>query len=227
MIDVIVVHVERVEETIKTINALFKANDDIRVILINNGSEHRPKIETTNRIIVVNIKEKLGQAAGVNTGLRIAKSKYVCHMHNDIVINDKNWINKAVNFLKKTRGAGLTDVYGWGKINDGNLMPISSLRGHTAQGAIPPVDEFTEVPRVDEMAQVFKNDGLRADERYLKTCCGIWIDVLARKQKLYVIKLEDAEHLAGHERNPGIKMIENRRVIRLLKLKEKGLTCVI
>lgn len=221
MIDVIVVNLNRSVETIRTINALFKANDDIRVILINNGSVDRPGIESTSRITVVDLKENLGQAAAVNIGLDIAKSKYVCFMHNDIVINDKNWINKAVNFLKENKQAGLVDVYGW-KMIDGKKHSITSMRGHNR--VTKPSCDFEEVARTDEMANIFKNDGLRADERYLRTCCGVWIEVLGRGQKLYVIKLKDAEHSLTSEINRGKSMWINRRDVRLSKLKEYGIT---
>jgi len=220
MIDVIVVNLNRPKETTQTINALLKANDNIKVILVNNGSIKRPSIETTNRITVIDLKENLGQAAGVNIGLNIAKSEYVCFMHNDIVVNDKNWIEKAVNFLKRNSQAGLIDVYGW-KMIDGKLCNITSMRGHGR--TIEPSCDFEEVQRTDEMANIFKNDGLRADERYLRTCCGVWIDVLGRGQKLYVIKLKDAEHLSTSEENKGSGITANRRDVRLSKLKEYGI----
>ena len=219
MIDVIVVNVNRPVETTKTINALFKANDNIKVILVNNGSVRKPKIASSERITVINLKKNLGQAKAVNIGLKIAKSEYVCFMHNDIVINDKNWIGKAVNFLKENKQVGLIDVYGW-KTVSGKKRSITSLRGH--RRVIKPSCDFEEVSRTDEMGNIFKNDGLRADERYKKTCCGVWIDVLGRGQKLYVIKLEDAEHLPTHERNEA-NQAANRRNVRLLKLKEHSL----
>ena len=221
MIDVIVVNLNRPEETIQTINALFKANDNIRIILINNGSDRKPCIESTNRINVINLKKNRGQAKAVNIGLKKAKSKYVCFMHNDIVVNDNNWIAKAVKFLKKNRKAGLIDVYGW-KMKDEKLHSITSMRGHS--GVTKPSCDFEEVQRTDEMANIFRNDGLKADERYWRTCCGVWIEVLGRKQKLYVIRLEDAEHIQTSEENKGRGITANRRDVRLAKLKKYGIT---
>ena len=220
MIDVIVVNLNRPKETMQTINALLKANDNTRIILVNNGSISKPNIKTGYRITVIDLKENLGQAAGVNIGLNIAKSEYVCFMHNDIVINDKNWIDRAVNFLKENKQAGLVDVYGW-KIIDEKLCNITSMRGH--ENVMKPPSNFFEVQRTDEMANIFKNDGLKADERYLRTCCGVWIDVLGRGQKLYVIKLKDAEHLLTSEENKGSGITANRRNVRLLKLKGYGI----
>lgn len=230
--DVIITNIDRPKETIKNINALFKANDNIRVILINNGSICKPEITSNERITVINLKENIGQAKAVNIGLEKAKSEYVCFMHNDITINDKNWISKAVNFLKKNKQAGLVDVYGW-KMVDGKILRITSLRGHGI--VIKPSCDFEEVSRTDEMANIFKNDGLKADERYGRTCCGVWIDILGKGLKLYVIKLEDAEHSMNSEKITEKKIGKKdyqklyvtqkslRKNIRLTKLKECGL----
>ena len=220
MIDVIVVNLNRPKETRQTVSALLKANDDIRVILVNNGSVKNPNIKTGGRITVINLKKNVGQAAGVNVGLNLSTSEYVCCLHNDIIVNDKNWISKAVNFLKENPQAGLVDVYGW-KIIGGRLRNITSMRGH--KKTMPPPCDFFEVSRTDEMGNIFKNDGLRADERYLRTCLGIWIDVLGRGQKLYVIKLKDAVHIRTHEENKGRGITANRRDVRLQKLKEYGI----
>ena len=234
MIDVIVTNVNRPEETTQTINALLKANDDIRVILVNDSLIGKPEIETTSRITVIDLGKNAGQARAVNIGLEMAKSEYVCFMHNDIVINDKNWVSKAVNFLKKNNQAGLVDVYGW-KLVGGKILRITSLKGYGSQKAIEPTHDFEEVSRTDEMANIFKNDGLKADRRYGRTCCGVWIDVLGRGLKLYVIKIKDGEHSPGKDKiteaSPGTKLYTKQRKyqkslrsrIRLLKLKEHGL----
>ena len=219
MIDIIVVNLNRPIQTKRTLGALLKANDNIRIILINNGSRERLKFDN-DKITVINLKKNIGQAKAVNIGLSKTTSEYVCFMHNDIVINDKDWLDKAINFLKENKEAGLIDVYGWKMIN-GKAKRITSLKGHEKQRVLNPTSEFTEVFRTDEMANVFKNDGLRADERYKKTCCGVWIDILARGQKLYVIKLRNGSHSRTSEKNKADQK-HNRRQIRLLKLKECG-----
>ncbi len=225
MIDVIVVSFNRAKETRKTIEALLKANDDIRIILIDNASTDKHGIEPSDRITVINLDKNIGQARAVNMGLEMATSEYVCFMHNDIVINDKNWIGKAVNFLKENPEAGLVDTYGW-KLVNGEVKRVTSLKGF--DDTIEPEEEFTEISRTDETANIFKNDGIKADERYGLTCCGIWIDILAKGKKLYVIKLKDGEHFQSHSRYE-TKEIEDReyylrRNIRIKKLKEAGLS---
>ena len=222
-INVIVVNVNRPIETKQTIKALLLANDDIRIILINNGSKQPINIDDP-KVKVINLRQNLGQAKAVNIGLREVKSEYVCCMHNDIIVKDKNWIDRAVDFLKANSDAGLVDVFGWKLLENNEIKRYTSMKGHEQDRATEPPEDFTEVNRTDEMANVFRNDGLWADERYQKTCLGIWIDILARKQKLYVIKLEDATHLRTHEANERSQKL-NRTGIRLKKLKEAGLAC--
>lgn len=239
MIDVIVTNLNRPKATKLTIEALLRANDDIRVILINNYFVYKPDIET-DRLVIKNLSENLGQAGAVNIGLEMSKTEYVVFMHNDIIINDKNWISKAADFLKENKEAGLVDTYGW-KVVDGKVRNITSLRGHEKQKVKELTHDFEEVLRTDSFSSIFKNDGIRADERYCRTCCGIWIDILSRGLKLYVMKLEDGIHLKDKEKyialdSKGNKKLQQRlkryyknqrRNVRLTKLAEKGVECII
>lgn len=229
-VDVIVVSFNRPHETGQTIKSLLKANDDINVILIDNASTEKPKFKPNERLTVIYLGKNIGQAGAVNLWLRTSRAEYICFMHNDITVKDKNWIRKAVEFLKENPEAGLVDVYGY-KNQDGQLTRITSMKGHDYQDIVKPEQDFTEVDRTDEMANIFKNDGYVADERYDLTCCGIWIEVLARGQKLYVIKLDDAEHFKSNSAYPSKEVADQqywlRRNIRLRKLKEVGLQDII
>lgn len=230
MIDTIVISYNRPDETRATVETLLEANDDINVILIDNASKQRHNIKPNERLTVINLCKNLGQAGAVNLGLDITKSKYVCFMHNDLVINDKNWIAKAVDFLRQNDSAGLVDVYGY-SIIDGAAKRITSLKGHEEQNPIKPVQDFTEVMRTDEMANIFKNDGVRADVRFDMTCCGIWIEALAKGKKLYVINLKDGTHFRTHSEYKSKEEAERqywyRKNIRIRKLKEAGIDYII
>lgn len=238
IIDIIVVNTNRPDETRLTINSLLKANDDIRIILVNTHSIHKVYLDylPLDKIIKVNLYEKCGFAKAVNVGIKLAKSKYIMYCQNDIVINDSNWIRKAVNFLEGNKEAGLVGIYGWKKEND-RIYTVSSLRPYITRSKdkhIIPEKDFEQVSRTDSMANIFKNDGIKADERYGKTCTGIWIEILAKGLKLYVIKIEDGDDLPSHYKfdvPEGSKLYEKqrkyqkslRKEIRLLKLKEHDL----
>lgn len=237
IIDVIVVNYNRPYETRLTINSLLKANDNIRIILINTYSKKVCLDDLPlDKIIELNLYENLGFAKAVNFGIKLTKSKYIMYCHNDIVINDSNWIRKAVNFLKENKEAGLVDVYGWKKKND-RIYTVSSLRPYITRPKdkhIIPEKDFEEVSRADSMANIFKKDNIRADERYGMTCTGVWIEILAKGLKLYVIKIKDGVHLPSHHKFDEIEDLKLRekqrkyqkslnKKIRLLKLKEHGL----
>lgn len=235
IIDVIVVNYNRPYEARLTIKSLLKANDNIRIILVNTSKNVCLDDLPLDKIIELNLYENLGQAKAVNFGIKLTKSKYIMYCHNDIVINDLNWIRKAVNFLKENKEAGLVDVYGWKKKND-RVYTVSSLRPYCERPKdkhIIPEKDFEEVSRADCMANIFKKD-IRADERYGMTCTGVWIEILAKGLKLYVIKIKDGVHLPSRHKfdeieDPILRKKQRKyqkslnKKIRLLKLREYGL----
>lgn len=203
LIDVIVVGFERPEETYLTVEALLEANDDIRVILIHDGSIQRPNLIElpTDRIIEVMLHVTRGQARAVNLGLDISKSEYVVVCHNDVVIKDKNWVAKAVNFLKTNPEAGLVAAMG----TYFPCFPSNERKFHITSlsqrdGVLVPSEDFTEVPRTDSVANVFKNDGIRIDERYKWGGIETSLTIQGRGLKLYVMKFEDGRHMRTSSR---------------------------
>ncbi|GAH27460.1 unnamed protein product, partial [marine sediment metagenome] len=100
--------------------------------------------------------------------LNISNSEYVCCMHSDYIVNDKDWISKAVNFLKSNKEAGLIGVFGW-KVNDKGKF--STVSAKTAKG-------FEEVVRSDCIINIFKNDGIRANQNQKLNLTDIWIEIL-------------------------------------------------
>lgn len=239
MIDVVMVNYDSPKETEQSIEAYLAGDKNIRIILVNNGIPFKPLIKS-RRIKIVDLKHNYGQARATNIGLDATESEYVCCCHNDIIIRDKGWVSKNVEFLKES-GAGLVDAMGWANAG-GRIRRISSLDYQIGDKKVHKMHikpkGFYEVQRTDEFTNTFKNDGIRADERYLKTCLGIWIDILGRGKKLYVSEIKDGVHLPKKSSYPqkeviGGKMIakrslrkyyqKNRLEVRVHKLKENGL----
>lgn len=201
--DIVIAGFERAEEAFRTIEALLKANDDIRIIMVHDGSIDKPDLSSldTARIIELHL-ERCGQAKCVNAGLEIVKSEYVAVMHADTIINDKNWVRKAVNFLRANKEAGLISTIGvqfeWVDLQRFYCQFITSLKNRRGRFKMY-VDigmdkDFMEVWRTDNVVNIFKV-GIKADERY--GICGVsfWIDVKAKGLKCYVMRFDDAEHL--------------------------------
>ena len=204
IIDVIVVGFERAKETFRTIEALLNANNDIRVILVHDGSIEKPDLSSldTSKIIEVYLA-RCGQAKCINTGLKLVKSEYVAVMHNDIIINDKDWIRKAVNFLKTNKDAGLIATMGVAYIYEDPQhfyrQFICSLKGGSTWHKQSLVNigvkkDFTEVRRTDNVVNIFKT-GIKADERYGVCGLSFWMDVAVKGLKCYVMRFKDGEHL--------------------------------
>ena len=198
MTDIIVIGFDRAQETYLTVKSLVESNENVRIILIHNGSTKKPYLsDLKGDIVEVHLRQNLGQAKAVNIGLDIAKSEYVAVCHNDIVIRDKNWVDKAVSFLKNNKDAGLIDPLGfiW---ENGIKIRISSL---IRKPGTQLKEDFVEVERTDNIANVFKNDGIRVDERYKYCGTEIATDLKGRGLKLFVMKFDDAKHISTSSRD--------------------------
>lgn len=236
IIDVIVVGFNRPVETFDTIKTLLDTNDDIRVILIHDGSIYRPCLDDldTSKIIEVGIKHS-GQPIAINTGLKLVQSEYVVVMHNDIVVKDMNWVRKAVNFLKANKEAGLVCSLGWQVIyNDLLHSPfhsVSSLKNYiNCENHTMSKKDFTEVFKTDSHINIFKA-GIKTDERYGLVGASFWIDIKAKGLKCYVMRFDDGVHLEGSSKDLEVykKMTthEKERLIQVeitdLRMKEHGI----
>ena len=195
-IDVIIGVVDRPLETRATLEALFEANNNVNVILVDDGSTEQVDLYGLPVITTIFTGGRVGQAKSVNIGLDASTSEYVVVMHNDIVIKDKNWILKAIDFLKNNPSAGLVTDLGWVLAN-GHLpyIAISTTKeGPYCYSQVPMTEDFVEVYNADNIISVFANDGLRADERYGLGSYSLWIDLKAKGLKVYVMKFEDSVH---------------------------------
>lgn len=206
MIDVIVIGFERPVETFDTIKMLLDVNDDIRVILIHDGSVHRPCLDDldNSKITQVRIKHS-GQPKALNVGLGLVKSEYVVIMHNDILIKDVGWIGNAVKFLRANKEAGLVCSLGWQVIYNGLLHSpfhsVSSLKNLVnCENHSSPKEDFKEVWKTDSHINIFKT-GIKADERYGLVGASFWVDVKAKGLKCYVMRFDDSLHILGSSKD--------------------------
>ena len=215
ILDVVIPCFGRPKQTFLTVEALLKANEDIRVILVHDGGMDKPDLSDldTNRIIQLDLPHS-GQPKALNTAFKLVKSEYTVIMHNDVVINDKGWVEKAVNFLKRNKEAGMVCASGTDRIftseTDSYVRLTTSLnrdrivkRNLKIFHLVRPEKDFTETWRTDSMVNVFKT-GIKADERYGKDLIigiSFWIDILASGLKNYVMKFNDGRHLTSASYN--------------------------
>lgn len=203
--DVIMVTLDRPEETIKTLNCLFE-NKNIHVIIIDNGSKDLNYLKNYEVEIIENSKN-VGVTKAVNQGLEIADSKYIVIIHNDITVS-KGWIDKAIKFMNSHPEAGIIGTSGWTEINSNGFCDTKNIVTGIAKYNYKFKSDFTEVAVTDGQCNLIRNIGIKLDEDYgLMHFYDKDLSLLYRKYgyKSYVIKAE-VEHFAEDRK---LSTIEN------------------
>ena len=195
-IDVIIPVLDRQEETIKTLNSLFLNNKNINVIVVDNGSDDLGYLDKFDLTIIRN-EENKGVVYAFNQGLDIAKSDYIVVMHNDVVVNTENWINKAIKFMEENEDVGIAGIAGFKKVIIGQRWVdlVTTIDRYKRK----PNGDFEEVAVVDGCCNVIKNIGLRFDNIFgLTHFYDYDISMQYRKQgyKIFIMK-GSANHLSG------------------------------
>ena len=166
VIDVIIPVLDRKEQTIQTLNVLFANNDNINVIIVDNGSDDLSYLKKFKVKIVKN-KTNLGVIKALNQGLILTKSKYFVVMHNDLIFNTKDWISKAIDYMENDATIGIVGVSGWTEIQDhGEYLPKNVVSSIDKYSNNKPKGDFEEVVITDGCCNVIRNIGLTYDENY-------------------------------------------------------------
>lgn len=163
-IDVIIPVLDRPEETIKTLKSLFANNENINVIIIDNGSIDLSYLDGFDVKIIKN-RKNFGTPKALNQGLNISRSKYVVLMHNDIVINTKDWIKTACDFLDRDDKAGLVGIAGWTAIRENGSYSRKDIVTAIDKYNAKPYS-FAEVAMCDGSCVVARNCEIKYDEVY-------------------------------------------------------------
>ena len=209
IVDVIIVTLDRQQQTEKTLDSLFKNNENINVIIVDNGSKDLSYLNGYDVKIIKN-SCNTGVVAAVNQGLDIVSSKYILIIHNDVVVEKKNWIKKAVEFLDNNFNVGVIGTSGWkGLKKDGTpdwptLLSSITKYGHKFS------QDFEEVIVTDGQCNLIRNIGIRLDPCYgLMHFYDIDLSLQYRQRgyKSYVMKA-NVEHFAEDRKlstieNPG------------------------
>lgn len=106
---------------------------NIQVIVVDNGSMDKSlqilKVSHPNWSYIQH-KDNIGFAAGMNSGLEIARGDYVVPLNQDVYL-DKNFIDKSVNIMESLNRAGAlgAEEYLWerGKLTDEYRLPGPAL----------------------------------------------------------------------------------------------------
>jgi GT2 family glycosyltransferase len=243
VIDVIIPTLDRQEETIRTLNALFEnnTNNSINVIIVDNGSDDLSYLKQFNKksLQIIKNKTNLGVIKALNQGLEIAKSKYIVTMHNDVIITTKDWIAKAIKYMEHDSNkdisnngtVGMIGMAGWQEVKaTGEYLPenlVTSIIKYNKK----PKGDFQEVVITDGCCNVIKNIGLTYDENYglthfYDTDISLQYKILGYDN--FVMSV-DIEHIAENRtlstvESPKYKVLTNKKDMLYYKERQKIFT---
>lgn len=187
-IDVVIPVLDRADETTETLKSLFRANKNVRVTIVDNGSDDLSYLKEFDLNLIKN-PTNMGVVKSFNQGLNSSTSPYVVLMHNDIVVKGRGWIDKAIDFMEANPDAGIVGQAGWKEIQANGLYYgmglVTSIDSHEKHGA----KEFEEVVVLDGCCNVIRNIGLKLDSNLDYYCYDADLSLQYRNAgyKLYVM----------------------------------------
>lgn len=112
-VSIIIVNWNGLKDTIECLESLEKlAYQNFEMILVDNGSTDGSQKAIKNRfpgVKLIENKENLGFAGGVNEGIKYVSGEYVAFLNNDTIV-DQNWLDELINpFLTMDGKIGATN----------------------------------------------------------------------------------------------------------------------
>jgi GT2 family glycosyltransferase len=104
-LSIIIVNYNTKDLTLGCVDSIFKSKPKAgyEIIVVDNGSDE--KLDRSKDFKLIENKENLGFAKGVNQGIRIAKGDYVLLLNSDTIVR-KDSIDKLFEFAKSHPDAG-------------------------------------------------------------------------------------------------------------------------
>ena len=128
------------------------------LVVVDNGS--RPDVKAyfdslkgKADINFIRNEKNLGPIRALNQGIAAARFDYVCSIHNDVIIFERDWIGKIISFMERESDIGIAGLAGRQEIYKTGCLNEASLK-HNLQ------NEDLNEPMKEEMAYVVAVDGL-------------------------------------------------------------------
>ena len=167
-VPIVVAVYHREDETRKMFTQLKKVTDNYSLIIVNNGFDDPRFLKKLKPQHYVENKENTGAIRPINQGLELAEGKYVCVLHNDVLIYDEGWLDHIIEFMERREDVALVGLAGrHGIKEDGSLdlrTTVVEMRGYPR--CYKPTWRFTEVATIDGLGWVMRNIGLRLEESF-------------------------------------------------------------
>lgn len=204
-VPIVVVVYHREEETRKMFKQLAKVTDNYSLIIVNNGFDDPDFLRGLKPVKLIENTENVGAIRAVNQGFDAAEGKYICVLHNDLLIYEDGWLDHIAYFLERRPDVGLVGLAGRHTIKeDGtydNETTIVNMEGYLKSRI--PTWRFTEVAAVDGLGWVMRNEGFRLEERYGHMHfydLDLSLQYIEAGSKVYVVSIElyHMADLGGH-----------------------------
>jgi len=195
------------------------------IVIVDNGS--RPEIRRycdslkgSADVIYIRNESNLGPIRAINQGIQASRHEYICAIHNDVIIFERDWLGRVIGRMERLPEAGIVglagrkEIYRNGCVNEATLM--HNLQNEDLNP--PMAEEISAVAVVDGMCLIFKREILKKvqglDETYGYMHCydlDLSLQAVAAGLKNFVINIE-----AMHIGNGGItrKTTEYKRLVR-------------
>lgn len=114
-IDIITVNYNGLKFTPKFVQSLYaNTKHPFRLIVVDNQSTDGSaewlefaRHSYANMRVVYSERLNSGFSDGNNQGLKLAKSRYICLINNDIIISQKGWLKLLLNCIRKGKNRGI------------------------------------------------------------------------------------------------------------------------
>jgi len=226
-LSIVIVNYNTKKITLDCIDSVYKNTKDINyeIILVENSSDDPILLKDIKKdgkkINLIVSKENLGFAAGNNSGIKIAKGRYVLLLNSDTLVTS-NVLAEMVSWMDENPKVGISSCAL--KNKDGSLQGtggyfptlIRVFSWMTIQD-FPFVDLFIKPFHPTKEKSFSKNDGFYTKERELDWVTGAFF--LIRKEVIDQIGLIDEEYFMYTEetdfcfraRQKGWRVIYNPR----------------
>ncbi len=128
------------------------------LIVVDNGS--RPDVKAyfdslkgDFPINYIRNDSNLGPIKALNQGIRASRYDYICAIHNDVIIFERNWLGKIIGAMEKDPKIGMAGLAGRKEIYRTGCVNEASLK-HNLQ------NEDLNEPMGEDVAEVAVIDGL-------------------------------------------------------------------
>ena len=167
-VEIIVPVYHREDATRLMFEQLARVTSDYSLIVVNNGFDDPDFLTGLDPAHYIENQENAGAIRPVNQGLDLARGKYACVLHNDLLIYEEGWLDHIIEFMERRGDVGLVGLAGRHSIKADGCMDVdttvANIRGYPA--SYRPTWRLTEVAAIDGLGWVMRNNGFRLDEDF-------------------------------------------------------------